>query len=167
MLGSNLKSRLQEAFSISHLAAASRLWAQGLRTSAPGRAGAEQLAQHSAYPGPGWARRYPFLCRGLQAGPRSCSFSFFHQLAGHWPFTLLHLLWFCPGYTGTALVPISSREMGPLVSGFIISIIHKKCKFIWFWWNNSNFKADFATRGSFPRTLSTNQFTTASFIVIT
>lgn len=70
---------------------------QGIST---GQGRGEQSARHRACPAPGWARGQvlrPPMCRGVQAGLRTCSFSFFRQLAEHWQFTLLQHLWFCPG----------------------------------------------------------------------
>lgn len=53
----DLKSRLQEAANVSHLAEACRPTGLGPRASEPGRAGAEQSGQHQACPAPGWAKR--------------------------------------------------------------------------------------------------------------
>lgn len=139
MLGSpELKSRLREAVSPPCLARAHRPhvlrdWGhqhragQGLSTRlgtvlAQRRDGQEDVL-------------HPPTSRGAWAGLRTCSFSFL-QLAEH--------RCSLSGFVQVLRSRPSSHQLCEVRlwgSGFTMSVIHRKCRFNWFWWNDSNTKA--------------------------
>lgn len=105
---------------------------------------------------------YILQCTGTPAGPRA-------GLRGAWSFCSVSV-WQSSGASHLCSIPgfaQGTQSCSRRQAALWLHPVCNSCGFSWLWWNHSHSKEAFASRGSFSRELSSNQFTTASFIVIT